>query len=194
MKYILIIVIILFCLNPVFSQKDTSKFYNKTLSKNNFSIELGGKALFYSLGYERIVYRSEKVLLTGNINLSYVPFAGFDGIVIPITINTLIGKKRNKLLFGLSVTNAIDFNPYPKTRKARLAYIASGQYKYDHYSPPYQLLYLVPNIGYRMYFKTGSSFSLAFAPIVYHHYNYIDLSNLKLGLFPWFSINYNFKL
>lgn len=193
MKTIIITFIIILSVNHLFSQKDTSQFYNKTLSNNNFSIELGGKALLYSVGYERIVYRSKKVLLTGNFNLSYAPFAGFNGIIVPIGINTLIGEKRNKLLFGLSATNGFNFfNIYPKTRKERELKRISGGY----YLPIYVLTFIQLSAGYRMYLKNGNSLSFVFTPI-------LPLGIDEAGggysfdpkaIVPWFGITYNLKL
>ena len=155
MKHLLIIVIILIGFNPLFSQKDTSQFYNKTLSNNNLSLELGGKSLWYSLGYERTFYKSKILLLAGTLNLSYEPYDGFNGIRIPLGINILLGEKKNKLLLGLYLFNQIDFTPYPKTRQERAAFRLTDQnYKIQKfYSPPYRLLLVVPLIGYRRYFK-----------------------------------------
>jgi|GEM_PF-5745745 len=184
--------IFLFCFNPLFSQKDTSQFYNKTLSNNNFSVELGGKSILYSIGYERTFYKSKKLLLTGSINLSYEPFAGFDGIILPTGINTLLGEKRNKLLLGLYETNGFDFNPYPKTRKEREAYRAIGNYKNDkNYSQPYRLYLIVPSIGYRRYFKKGNSISFEYNYLIDNSYG--DMFFDKLTLASWFGINYNLK-
>jgi hypothetical protein len=131
MSKILFLAIILFGFNLILCcQNDTTSYFNKNLNANNFSIELGGKAYLYSIGYERLLYRSKMFLLTGNLNLSYEPFAGYDGILLPLGINTLIGKNSNKLLFGLHLTNGFNFTPYPKTRKERQAYRASGEYLY----------------------------------------------------------------
>lgn len=191
MKYILISLITLLGFNPLFSQKDTSQFYNKTLSENNFSIELGGKAGFYSLGYERTIYKSKKLLLAGSINLSYEPYV-FKGIVIPIGIITMIGEKQNKLLFGLSAMNGFDFDPYPKTRKERQTYRVSGW----SYYPLYTFGLIEPSIGYRRYFKKGNSISIAFTPIILLLID--DSGKCRYGrpkdTLPWFGINYNFKI
>jgi len=185
MKYILIIFIFLYALNPLFSQKDSSQFYNKTLSNNNFSVELGGKGFLYSVGYERILLRSEKLLLTGSLNLSYVPFAG----IVPIGINILAGEQRNKLLFGLCATNFFDFTPYPKNKQEREKIKAAGKY----YEPPY-VFYFVPSVGYRRYLKKDNSLSVAFTPLIYKPINR-DGSSIasQLDAIMWFGINYNFK-
>ena len=189
MKHLLI-ALLLFAFNPLFSQKDTSQFYNKTLSNNNLSIELGGKGWLYSIGYERIIYKSKKILLAGTVNLSYEPFAGFSGIMIPLGINVLVGEKRNKLILGLSETNGFDFNPFPKTRKERLAFKASGR----NYYPLYELVFIQPSVGYRRYFKNGNSLSIAFTPVVP-----LLIDEVGGGFFeptetlPWFAVNYNLK-
>lgn len=189
MKYILVSIITFFAINPLFSQKDTSQFYNKTLSKNNFSIELGGKGYLYSVGYERTFYNSKKLLLTGSLNLSYEPFV-FYGIILPIGINALVGEKRNKLLLGLSATNNFDFTPYPKTRKERQAYRASGQ----TYYPLYTLYFATPYIGYRRYFKKGNSISIAFTPVIPLLIDDAGRSFVEpQETIPWFGINYNLR-
>ncbi len=184
----LIIVIILLSLknNLLFSQKDTSQYFNKTLSNNNFSIELGGKGGLYSIGYERTLYRSQSFLLSGSINVGGI------GGTFPIGLNTMFGKKINKLFLGLYATNDFNFNPYPKSNKDRLALRAAGQ----NYSQLYSL-YLIPAIGYRRYFKKGNSLTIAFTPIMFirnestYHFN--SLINWLQLTTPWFGVNYNFK-
>lgn len=184
-----LIVIFLFLVpGSTYAQTDTVEFYNKTLSKNNFSIELGGKGYLYSIGYERTVFTSKKVLLTGSVNVSYIPFAGFDGIILPVGANTLIGQKRNKLLVSCYITNSIDFTPSPKTKKERQEYRESGRYRTDYYSPPYELTYFVPSLGYRRYFKNNSSISVLFCPLIYHYYY------STIDIIPWFGLNYNIEL
>jgi hypothetical protein len=186
MKNLLIAIIILFTFNPLFSQKDTSQFYNKTLSNNNFSIELGGKAFAYSIGYERTIYKSKKLLLSGCVNLSYEPFA-FKGIVVPIGINVLIGEKRNKLSFGLYATNILNFNPYPKTYKERMDYKAAGA----QYDPLYELMPAL-SLGYRRYFNQGNSITIAITPLLFlSEFGNNDL--LNPDIVPWIGLNYNIK-
>lgn len=192
MKYILISLITLLGFNPLFSQKDTSQFYNKTLSKNNFSIELGGKGLLYSVGYERVILRSKIFLLTGNVNLSYGAFAGFDDIIVPLGITMLVGEKRNKLLLGFYGTNVFDFTPNPKTMKERAAYRVNGNYKYDMtYHQPYRLPFIVASVGYRRYFKKGNSISIEYTHLIYNFYGKLFFA--EPDYVPWFGINYNLK-
>lgn len=187
MKYILISLITILGFNSLFSQKDTSQFYNKTLSKNNFSVELGGKGGLYSVGYERMLFRSKNFLLTGSVNLSYYRL---EAIMLPIAINTLIGEKQNKLLFGLNLANHFNVTPYPKTRKARVSYRTSRM----DYRPLYNLAFIQPTVGYRRYFKKGNSLSVAFTPLVLMYLDdagsfYFDPKETL----PWFGISYNFK-
>lgn len=174
-------------LHVLLAQTDSVPYYNKTLGKNNFSIELGGKGYLYSIGYERTIYTSKKILLTTSVNVSYEPFAGFDGLIVPIGLNGLIGQEQNKLLVGCHFTNGFDFTPYPATKKERGQYRETGRYKYDYYSPPYKLYYTVPSVGYRRFFKNNSSITGAFTPLIYHYYSG------TWDILPWFSINYNFK-
>ncbi len=188
MKNLLITLITLSGINPLFSQKDTSQFYNKTLSSNNFSIELFGKAGFYSLGYERTFYKSKKLLLAAGINVSYEPFAGVDGVVAPIGISALIGEKENKLLLGLAETNAFDFYPYPKTQKERNEFNDSLQ----DYRPLYSLMSIVPSVGWRRYLKKGNSITVAFSPIIFTYRDGGYKFN-ALKMLPWVGINYNIK-
>jgi hypothetical protein len=176
--------------NPLFSQKDTAQFYNKTLSKNNFSVELGGKGWYYSIGYERTFYNSKKLLMAGSVNLSYDPFI-FEAIILPIGINALVGEKRNKLLLGLSVTNTFNFfNYYPKSLKERTARRASG----GSYNPLYTLLYATPYIGYRRYFKKGNSISIAFTPVIPLVIDDAGGSFVEpKATLPWLGITYNLR-
>ena len=180
--------VLLIALNTILAQNDTNKYYNQTLSKNNFSIELGGKGYLYSIGYERAIYTSKKVLLSGTINLSFIPFVGFDGIILPIGVNVLIGGKKNKLLAGTHIANSIDFTPYPKTKKERQEYRESGRYRTDYYSPPYILTYTAPSLGYRRYFKNNNSISTSFSTLIYRYYSG------SWDVIPWFGLNYNIEL
>lgn len=189
MKHILTFIILL-AYTALFAQKDTTQYYNKTLSKNNFSIELGGKAFLYSIGYERTIYKSKKVLVTGSVNLSYEPFLGFHGIITPIGINTLIGEKKNKLVLAFYTTNSFDFNPNPKTSEEREIYRADGKYKNDkNYHPPYRLYFIIPSIGYRRYLKNGNSISFEYMQPFYNFYG--KLLFVKPELLTVFCFRYN---
>lgn len=190
-RKIMLVNLLLFSFS-LFSQKDTTQYFNKTLNNNNFSIELGGKGYLYSVGYERTILKRKTFLLSVNINISFEPFIGYDGIIIPIGLNTLFGKNKNKLLVGLNATNGFDPTPYPKTRKERKEYQTTGQYRYDRYEAPYRILFVVPYVGYRKYFKNNNSLSVAFTYLIYvdsigtYHF-------FEPGLVPWLGINYNIK-
>jgi hypothetical protein len=175
----------------LFAQNDTTSYFNKTLSKNNFTIELGGKALLYSIGYERQVFTSKKILLIGNVGLSYEKFL-FDefDILMPLEAKILIGEKRNKLSLGFTVVPAFNFNPYPKNRKERLESIAVGNYHRSLYS----LAYMQPIIGVRRYFKNGNSFSITFNPIIFISLDETGKFNYTSPIIPILGINYNLKL
>jgi len=174
-KKLIIVIILLYVslkYNPLFSQKDTSQYFNKTLSNNNFSLELGGSGYLYSLGYERIIYKSKKILLTGNIKFSYYPpftenKTGLDGLMLPIGLNTLIGQSKNKICLGVGASNYFDLGG-PKNI-------------YDNYQH-YKLLF-VPCLGYRRYFRNDHSLSIVFTP-------FFEVSPW-IADFPWLGVNYN---
>ena len=189
----LIIIFLLFVLRSTYAQTDTVEFYNQTLSKNNFSIELGGKAYLYSIGYERNIFNSKKVLLTGSVNISYQEFAGFPGILMPVGINVCLGEKKNKFLFSLFTTNGIDFNPYPKTKKEREEFRATENYQNEkYYRQPYRLYFIVPCIGYRRYFKNGNSLTIDYNHISYNNYGKVSFDSP--GFLPWLGVKYNVAL
>jgi hypothetical protein len=183
------IIVLLFFSYSLFSQKDTTQYYNRTLINNNFSFELGGKGFLYSIGYERLFCKKKKILIVGGIGITYAPPIGFDGVLIPIEIKVALGKKQNKLQFGLFETNGFDFTPYPKTRAERVDYRNSGTYKYDYYSPPYQLFFLGPSLGYKRYFKNRNSLSFEFVYLLFNNYGHFKLTNGNA--IPWLGISYN---
>lgn len=196
MKNITTTIFLFFVLNTMLAQADSVPYYNKTLSKNNFSVELGGKALLYSIGYERTLLTSKKVLLTASVNASYLGFLIFNPsvVTIPVGMNVAIGAKKNKLLLGFYTTNNIDFAPYPSTKKERELFKATeDKSNWQKYSPPYRLVFLIPSIGYRRYFKNGHSLSIEYDHIMYNFYGtlYVNGANSR-GLFQWMGIKYNF--
>jgi hypothetical protein len=183
-----LIVIMFFIVSISYSQTDTASYFNKTLSKNNFTIELGGKALAYSIGFERTLYTTKKIIIAVNINTSYEPFL-YDAI-LPIGGVVLIGKNQNKLLFGLTATTVFDFTPFPKTRKERFTNRAIGSY----YKPLYNLEFIQPSIGWRRYFKKGNSLSISFTPFIPLFLDEEGRFDYLLKIIPTVGLGYNFKL
>lgn len=169
----LTIITLLFCNYSMFCQNDTALYYNKMLSNNNFSIELGGKGFLYSIGYERTIFKSKKILLTGGINLNYYPpfasIAGLDGIMLPIGLNVHFGKFSNKFSLGVNASN----------------YFANSAYLTINNDYPLYQLFFVPSIGYRKYFKNGNSLSFVFSPFFGTNPWYANI--------PWGGVNYNIR-
>ncbi len=171
-KKIMLVNLLLFS-SSLFSQKDTTQYFNKTLSNNNFSIEVGGKGFLYSIGYERTIFKSKKMLLAAGVNFSYYPpytgIAGLDGIMLPIGLSAHFGKSTNKLSVGINASN----------------YFANDAYLSIYNDYPLYQLFFVPSIGYRKYFKKGNSLSIAFTPFFGTNPWYADI--------PWAGLNYNIK-
>ncbi len=70
-------------------------------------IELWGSTTYYSLNYERIYYfkPGKPALLTTRIGFAYFPSPSIGDskiFSIPVSISTLLGKKDNKIEFGIS--------------------------------------------------------------------------------------------
>ena len=87
--------------------------YVEPSGMNNWFIELGGTGLFYSLNYEKILYKSTKWGWTGRVGFAYNPkdYTLLNKIelekgtfITPFTTSVLYGQRKEKLELGAGFT------------------------------------------------------------------------------------------
>lgn len=57
-----------------FAQEEEIPPYKEPQGTNNWYVELGGAAMFYSINYEKILFRNEKASWSGRVGIGYNPF------------------------------------------------------------------------------------------------------------------------
>ncbi len=76
---------------------------------NNWYVELGGAAMFYSLNYEKVLYKGEKTGFVGRVGVGYNPFdykflnkvyLDANTVMAPFTASFLYGGGKEKLEIG----------------------------------------------------------------------------------------------
>lgn len=103
------------CSLVYFKTKAQEKPYAEPKGLNNWYAELGGAALFYSLNYEKILYRSTKLGWVGRVGLGYnnssitiLNKVHLDGstFMMPFTTAVLLGsrERKEKLEVGGGIT------------------------------------------------------------------------------------------
>jgi hypothetical protein len=80
---------------------------------NNWYVELGGAAMFYSLNYEKVLYKGEKTGIVGRVGVGYNPidykflnkvFLDKNSMMAPFTGSFLYGGGKEKLEIGAGFT------------------------------------------------------------------------------------------
>jgi hypothetical protein len=140
----LITILSLFSLRPVFSQHPV----NNEFSKNTFYLELASKGSIYSVNFDHIFRRGDKLSYSYRIGFSIEK----NGISFPVGINMITGKKSHHAEFGLTLI------PYIEQYKTFL----SGNNVSDKY------LYIIPSVGYRFQPHNGGFFLKAgVSPLIF---------------------------
>lgn len=89
------------------------KPYREPVGLNNWYVELGGAAMFYSLNYEKVLAKSTKTGLVGRVGLGYNPldytflnkvYLDRKTFMVPFLASFLYGKGKEKLEVGLGFT------------------------------------------------------------------------------------------
>lgn len=98
-RFVTLLVVI--CLLPIFlsAQSNSLRDFH---SRNSFFVEGGGKAIFYSLNYERryLISESHKI----GVQVGVAPATG--RVFFPVSINSITGAKAHQLETGLGLTFA----------------------------------------------------------------------------------------
>ncbi|MDF1673824.1 MAG: hypothetical protein P1U41_09970 [Vicingaceae bacterium] len=108
MRLLLIIIISFTCL-PLISnaQKDIE---NSSINKNSVYLEVGGSGLWYSINYDRILFKREHKALSVRAGISYLgDFSDTNAITIPISASFLYGRNKNFLEVGGGPTTLHSF-------------------------------------------------------------------------------------
>ncbi len=107
------LVFLLFFCNQTLAQDEEA--YVAPQGLNNWYVELGGSALFYSLNYEKYLYRtySDKYTYTARIGGAYTPFNNDilarvyiekGTFMVPFSMSVLKGTNKEKLEIGAGFT------------------------------------------------------------------------------------------
>jgi hypothetical protein len=142
--FCLLVVSSFFSLRPVFSQLPV----NNDFARNTFYLELASKGSIYSVNFDHIFRRGDK--------LSYSYRVGFsiekNGISFPVGLNIITGKRSHHAEFGLTIIPYID----------RYRTLLSGDNLSDKY------LYVIPATGYRFQRQNGGFFLKAgVSPLIF---------------------------
>ncbi len=142
--FYLLTVLSLFYLSPVFSQHTV----NNEISKNTFYLELASKGSIYSVNFDHIFRRGDKLSYSYRIGFSIEK----NGISFPVGINMITGKKSHHAELGLTIILYID---HYRT-------LLSGDNLSDKY------LYVIPAAGYRFQRQNGGVFfKAAVSPLIF---------------------------
>lgn len=168
--YIGLLVLSFSCTNAM-AQREES--YKEPGGRNNWYVELGGRALLYSLNFEKYLYRSDsrKMTWTAAVGLGYCPlqyrllntvYLDAGSVVAPFSSSLWLGRGKEKLEIGAGFT-----------------LLSKSYTKADEVLPTFIL-------GFRVIDVNGTCFRVAYTP----HLRNDDLVN-------WFGViigrNFNFK-
>jgi hypothetical protein len=102
----LFVLIFLFVSTTALAQEEK---YREPQGTNNWFVELGGSALFYSLNYEKLLYKYDRYGLVGRIGAAYNPSnytllnkatLGDNTFIFPFTTSFLYGERKERLELG----------------------------------------------------------------------------------------------
>jgi len=164
----------------------TTKANNKVRYMNNVFVELGGSGGFYNLGYERTLFKKNKIALYNGIEISYrkihPSITDYDMVVGMNLLGFTYGTT-HQLDAELSVAWAINFSPFPSSISQQLERKRKGQ--------PHSLTFSSMNsigLGYRYNIKKRW---LIRSKILYMFKYDFDLNHYFNS--PWFDIGMGFK-
>jgi hypothetical protein len=95
-----------------FSQQEPSTDF-KSNALNNWYIEMGGSAMFYSLNYEKFLFKTDNTALVGRVGLGFNPYdynflnkvyLDNNTFMAPFTSQFLFGRGKEKFEIGLGFT------------------------------------------------------------------------------------------
>ena len=98
-----IFIILLFC-QPLFVQAQEEMDSFPLTKKNTVYLELGGNGLWYSLNYDRFLWKRSKSAIAARIGVAYFGGQGAHATTVPVTVSYLFGGKKHFLEVGTGFT------------------------------------------------------------------------------------------
>jgi hypothetical protein len=207
MKHLLSILLLTMLFSEMLAQEtpntksDSSFNYNLSKRRDNFYLEIFGRANYYSYNYEYEKITPLKKTYSRAIQFGVGYPIGLEKaklknipLFIPISYNWIFGTGRSKLEFGVGITSVFDFTPFPRDYYARMdvykhkeKYIALG---YDNSFSPIMRFIFCPSVGYRLITKNNILFRATFSPIATY---YVFPGYFMVLPLPAISIGYSFK-
>jgi len=105
------LLIAIFISTNIQAQEEHTDF--KSMALNNWYVELGGASMFYSMNYEKFLFKSEYTALVGRVGIGYNPldytflnkvYLDRNTVMAPFSTQFLIGKGKEKFEFGIGFT------------------------------------------------------------------------------------------
>lgn len=161
--------------------------------KNAVYLELGGNGWFYSLNYEREIFKKDVTTISSGIGFSTAfSFNGsVVGLMFPVNLSTFqFGRKKSRLEIEISSSLFVNFYPSPRTREGR-------KYYFEHldevqggapYAPPVKI-FLTPGIGYRYIAKNGFLFRATATSFIFRSR---DGNIITYRAAPWLGISFGY--
>jgi len=106
------LLIAIFISSKSYSQQEAPTDF-KDIALNNWYIELGGASMFYSLNYEKFLFKTEYTALVGRVGIAYNPFdytflnkvyIDRNTVMAPFTTQFLFGRGKEKFEVGIGFT------------------------------------------------------------------------------------------
>jgi hypothetical protein len=111
---------------------------NKFIFRNSIETELFGHGLFYSIGYERLIFNTEKLKTLGQMGFAYYPkTAGIIPLWIPLSINQLLSFNSHHIEAGIGQVLINDEMP---DWKDNFRFFGSFKIGYRYQNPPGRIL------------------------------------------------------
>ena len=142
-KAVMVSILLIISSSLVLGQENDSAF----IAKNTFYIDFSTKGAIYSINYDRIFHKSDKITYSYRIGFSILN----DYVALPIGINLLTGKENSHAEFSLSV----------------MPYIDQYQTMFSDNDLSDKYIYITSAIGYRYQKPTGGFFfKAALSPMI----------------------------
>jgi len=174
--------------------QDTIALEKKT-STHAISFELGGKALFYSFNYEYRFKHTKKWNHSAMIGLAFSQYIAWDFLKIyylPFGISSQFGNKKAKLELQTCMGLQVLLEPYPLTRKERIAVRKDPNNWGGPYRPPLDY-YFIPGIG--LHYDFSKKLFVTCSVSIYYRPPLNDFNIELIGrTLPWPGLKIGYKL
>ncbi len=155
---------------------------DSTISKNSFSVELGGAGLIGSLNYEHLIKKASNNKLLFRAGFSYImpPIDDKHSFLLPFGLYYLIGIKHH---IELGLNNTILWSQFPGATNGDNINIPKANC-WDYF--------IMPSVGYRFenFNQKNIYFSIAYSPAIFP---YFDKNNFKIDFNSWAKIGIGYS-